>query len=170
MASLDQGGTLSTVALTRGAVGEDARGRLPPISDYFLWASEQAGHIRAGRFDQVDILNVAHEIEDVGRREFETVVGRLEQILLHMLKYDHQPDRRLPSWVDVIADNRDRLADDLADSPSLAARLPDAIQRGYRYARHGASEDLLLALDRLPATCPYDQRHITDASYEADRE
>ena len=160
----------TSAALPQGMAGEDAEVRLPPIHDYFLWAYEQAAHIRAGRFDQMDILNVAEEIEDVGKREFEAVVGRLEQILLHLLKWDHQPNRQLPSWADAIAESRERLADDLADSPSLAARLPDAIQRAYRYARHGASDDLRIAIEQLPEICPYDHRHITEAPYEADRD
>ena len=152
------------------SISDEDQARLPPINDYFLWAYEQAAHIRAGRFDQVDVVNVADEIEDVGKREFEAVVSRLEQILLYMLKWDYQPSRRLPSWADAVAENRERLTDDLSDSPSLVMRLPDAIQRAYRYARHGASEDLLIAVDQLPETCPYGHRHITEAPYEADRE
>ncbi len=160
----------TSAAPPQHTVGDEAQLRLPPIHDYFQWAYEQASHIRAGRFDQVDILNVADEIEDVGKREFEAVVGRLEQILLHMLKWDYQSSRRLSSWADTIAENRERLGDDLADSPSLVMRLPDAIQRAYRYARHGASDDLLIAIERLPQACPYDHRHITEAPYEVDRD
>ena len=149
---------------------DETSDRLPHILDYYKWAYEQAGHIREGRFDQVDILNVADEIEDVGKREFEGVVSRLEPILLNMLKWDHQPSQRLAAWADMIAEHRERLTDDLADSPSLTLRLPDAIQRAYRYARHGASEDTRLALEHFPETCPYDQVQIMETSYEIDRD
>jgi hypothetical protein len=37
--------------------------------DIIAWANEQASLLRAGRFDQVDILHLAEEIEDVGKSE-----------------------------------------------------------------------------------------------------
>jgi hypothetical protein len=36
--------------------------------DVVAWANEQAGFIRADRFDLLDLENIAEEIEDVGRR------------------------------------------------------------------------------------------------------
>jgi hypothetical protein len=35
--------------------------------DIVAWANEQAAFIRAGRFDLLDLENIAEEIEDVGK-------------------------------------------------------------------------------------------------------
>ncbi len=34
-------------------------------TDVIAWANEQAAHIRAGRFDQLDLQHIADDIEDV---------------------------------------------------------------------------------------------------------
>jgi len=147
-----------------------AHAALPPIRDYHLWASEQAALIRAGRFDQIDRLNVADEIESLGKSEFRSVVSALEQILLHMLKWDHQPERRSKSWVHSIAVHRQHLADDLKDSPSLQSRLEEAAERAYRYARLGAAKETNLALELFPDLSPYSWQQIIEAPYQIDRD
>lgn len=38
-------------------------------TDVLAWANEQARLIRAGRFDLLDLKNIAEEIEDVGKSE-----------------------------------------------------------------------------------------------------
>ena len=39
--------------------------------DLYAWAEEQARLLRAGRFEEVDRENVAEEILDVGRNEYD---------------------------------------------------------------------------------------------------
>jgi hypothetical protein len=38
-------------------------------TDFYTWANEQATLVRAGRFDEVDIENIAEELETLGRPE-----------------------------------------------------------------------------------------------------
>ena len=63
------------------------------VDDYYRWALEQAALIRAGRFSEVDIVNVAEEIEDVGKSELRAFRSNLEAILVHMLKWNYQAER-----------------------------------------------------------------------------
>ena len=89
------------------------------IDDYVKWAFEQAALIKAGRFDQVDILNVAEEIEDVGKSEIRAFESHLEVVLIHMLKWDFQPAKRSRSWDASIFSNRHRILRLLKVNPSL---------------------------------------------------
>ena len=60
----------------------------------YAWSQEQARLLKAGRLDEVDAENVAEEILDVGRNEYDKLESALRVLLTHMLKWDHQPERR----------------------------------------------------------------------------
>ena len=149
---------------------EDLTGvELPRIDDTYRWAFEQAAHLRAGRFDQVDIANVADEIESVGKSEFKSFASGLEVILLHMLKWDSRPSKRSRSWVYSILEHRRRVNEDLTDDPSLASRRAEAIYRAYGYARLRASSETKRGLEAFPEDCAYSWEQIMDAPYALDR-
>ena len=149
---------------------EEAGAALPRIDDTYRWAFEQAAHLRAGRFDRVDVLNVADEIESVGKSEFRSFASDLEIVLLHMLKWDGQPSRRSRSWVYSTLEHRRRVAEDLEDSPSLESREVEAVRRAYAYARLRASRETGRKLDLFPAECPYTWQQIMEAPYALDGE
>jgi len=60
--------------------------------DVVAWATEQADHIRCGRFDLLDIGHLAEEIEDVGKSEQRELANRMALLLSHLLKWQHQPE------------------------------------------------------------------------------
>ena len=66
--------------------------------DIVAWANEQASFIRAGRFDLLDLENIAEEIEDVGKSEQRELESRMAVLLAHLLKWEFQPERRGVSW------------------------------------------------------------------------
>ena len=66
--------------------------------DIVAWANEQAGFIRAGRFDLLDLENIAEEIEDVGKSEKRELASRIAVLLSHLLKWQFQSGRRGASW------------------------------------------------------------------------
>ncbi len=129
--------------------------------DFYTWSQDQARLLREGRWDAVDRENVAEEIESLGREQFNKLVGALRVLMLHMLKWDHQPDRRSRSWVLSIKTQRNDLADVLSDNPGLKPRMPQAIQRAYRNARTDAARETGLDEDIFPIECPYLFEDIT---------
>ena len=74
--------------------------------DIYSWSLEQARLVREGRWDTVDRENVAEEIESLGRTEFSKLESALRVLLVHILKWDHQPQRRSKSWIISIKDQR----------------------------------------------------------------
>ena len=151
----------------QATAGSAEEGAVPPrVADYHAWGSEQAAHIRAGRLDLVDILNVADEIEDVGKSDYRAMESRLEIVLLHILKWDHQPERRSRSWSDSIFENRLRLEKLLRQSPSLKRRLEEAVAGAFADARRLASRETGLPLSSFADRCPYAMTDILDKPYE----
>ena len=81
-----------------GLAPGDAPVRAGYMQDFYSWLMEQARFVRAGRWDQVDRENLAEEIESLGREQFNKLESALRVLLLHMLKWDHQPGKRTRSW------------------------------------------------------------------------
>lgn len=73
--------------------------------DILLWSEQQAAAIRRlretarGLPNELDIDNVAEEIESVGRSELAAVESYIELILLHLLKLAVEPEASAaPHW------------------------------------------------------------------------
>jgi hypothetical protein len=124
-------------------------------TDLNAWSLEQARLLREGRLDEVDAENVAEEILDVGRTEYDKLESALRVLLMHMLKWDHQPERRTRSWENIIREQRYRAERQLRDNPSLKSRRDEAVREGYRSARLAASLETDMEVDRFPEQCPY---------------
>lgn len=129
--------------------------------DFYSWALRQAALLRAGRLAELDIANIAEELETLGRAEFNSLVSALRVLTLHLLKWDHQPEKRSRSWVVSIVVQRGELSEVLADNPGLKPRLDEALERAYSRARREAAAETGLDIKVFPQTCPYDLAAIT---------
>jgi Domain of unknown function DUF29 len=128
--------------------------------DVYAWSQEQARLLKAGRLNEIDAENIAEEILDVGRNEYDKLGSALRVLLVHMLKWDHQPEKRTRSWENTIAEQRVRIDQQLTENPSLRSRIEEATGRAYRRAKIRASTETDLEVDRFPETCPYDWQEI----------
>ena len=133
--------------------------------DFYSWLMEQAAHVRARRWEALDRENLAEEIESLGREQFNKLESALRVLLLHMLKWDHQPDRRSRSWWASITEQRLKLGDVLADNPGLRPRIDEAITRAYRRARLRAIKATDVEESRFPETCPYTWHDIVSREF-----
>ncbi len=134
-------------------------------TDVVAWATEQAQFIRAGRFDQLDLQHLAEEIEDVGKSEQRELASRMAVLLMHLLKWQFQPDGRNNSWAGTIRVQRRQLAIALRATPSLKVtlNLPDWQEIAWGDALTAASKETGLELDTFPDACPW---AITDVLRE----
>ena len=94
-------------------------------TDIIAWANEQAAFIRAGRFDLLDLENIAEEIEDVGKSEQRELESRVAVLLAHLLKWQYQPEWRGVSWTVTIRTQRERCNLQIKKTPSLKVSLAD---------------------------------------------
>src|ERR1043165_5506946 len=97
--------------------------------DFYSWSLEQARLVREGRWSAVDRENVAEEIESLGREQFSKLESAIRVLLVHMLKWDHQPELRSRSWTLSIKGQRIALDHVLDDNPGLKARVGEAVAR-----------------------------------------
>lgn len=137
--------------------------------DLYTWVQEQVALLRAGRLGEIDAQNIAEELGDVGKSEVRALESALELILMHMLKWDHQPDRRTRSSDNTIATQRERYARVLAENPGLKSRRSGALRRAYRIARNEASSETNLPRSAFPDACPYGWADILERPFDYDR-
>jgi hypothetical protein len=62
--------------------------------DFYAWTVEQGRLLRAGEFSALDAANLAEEIESMGRSDRRELKNRLVVLVMHLLKWRHQPAAR----------------------------------------------------------------------------
>ena len=134
-------------------------------TDFYAWLLTQAAHVRAKAWDTLDIDNLAEELETLGRSERHAVWSHLRVLLLHLLKWTYQPERRGRSWRGSITRARQNLARRLRQSPSLGAELPDFTAEAYADARRLAADQTGTPLATFPETCPWSPDHLMDLDF-----
>ena len=131
-------------------------------ADIYSWAQRQAELLRAGRLSEIDPVAIAEEIDDVGEEEYHRLESALRVVMLHLLKWDHQPGRRARSWTLTILEHRRRVLRQLKRSPGLKSQLEEALASAYEDARLEAAGETGLALNAFPAALPYEYAEIME--------
>src|SRR5829696_8422718 len=134
--------------------------------DLYTWGVEQAALLRSGRVEEVDALNIAEEIDDVGNEQYDKLESALWLILLHLLKWDHRPDRRSRSWRLSILVQRKHADKVLRKNPGLKPFISEAIGDAYGVARLEAAKQTDLDEDVFPEQCCYSWDEIMQRSVE----
>ncbi|WP_254013394.1 DUF29 domain-containing protein [Limnofasciculus baicalensis] len=133
--------------------------------DFYLWTQKMAVALRQGAVSALDMENLAEEIENLGKSDRRALKSRLEILLMHLLKWQFQPNRRSGSWQCTIIEQRLRIQDILTDSPSLKNYLISILPEAHHNAILLAAAETTLPLDLFPKDCPYSIKQILDIDY-----
>jgi Domain of unknown function DUF29 len=133
--------------------------------DFYAWTQAQAALLRAEKWAELDIPNLAEELESLGRSERKELRAYLEGLVLHLLKWRYQPDYRGRSWRDSIEENRACIPEGLQENPSLRPQLPALLEECYPRARRKAARQTRLPLATFPETCPWMVDQVLDATF-----
>jgi Domain of unknown function DUF29 len=137
-------------------------------TDYVAWLQEQVMHLRAGRLHGLDAENVAEELESLMKNERRELESRLEILILHLLKWDQQPDQRTNRWRATVAEQRRRIRRLLLDSPSLKQEIEPICRAVYPDAVQGAAVETQLSETAFPSTLPYTVEQIFERELPAE--
>ena len=138
--------------------------------DFYAWAMREAALLQRLAQDErvndaLDAANLAEEIESLGRSEKRELSNRLRVLLLHLLKWQYQPERRGASWRTTIREQRYEIETVLEESPSLHPTFPDTIATAYKRTLPTASDETGLPRGTFPAICPYTPEQILDHDF-----
>jgi hypothetical protein len=131
-------------------------------SDIVAWANQQAWLIRNKKFDLLDLEHLAEEIEDVSKSEQRELANRMAVLLLHLLKWQYQPERQGKNWQLTIKTQRERIKRCLRKMPSLKSCLNDEEwwADAWDDARFETEKETSLAFDTFPESCPWTAEHV----------
>jgi hypothetical protein len=136
-------------------------------TDFFEWTRHQAAALVAGKASELDWANLAEEIESLGKRDRRGLRNRLEILVMHLLKWCYQPERRQTghSWSSTIWEQRGRIEQIVADSPSLGRLVPDMIAQDYQRVLQRTSDETDLPLETFPKSCPWTVEQVLDVTF-----
>jgi hypothetical protein len=133
--------------------------------DFALWLQETAELLKQQRLAEVDWHNLIEEIESMGRSEKQALQSNLQVVLMHLLQYQYQPQKRSNSWRFTLIEHRDRLNVALEDSPSLKPYLEEIFEQCYAKARKKAAVETGLNIDIFPVQSPFTIDQTLDLDY-----
>ncbi|WP_245516591.1 DUF29 domain-containing protein [Methylobacterium segetis] len=136
--------------------------------DLFTWVQEQVSLLRSGRVEALDLDNIAEELSDVGNAQYSQLESALRVLLMHMLKWDQQPEKRTPSWIYSIHEQRRRYAKILRKNPGLKLHRDVMRDEIYPVSRDWAADECNLSPDEFPPECPYSWDDILDRPFDLD--
>lgn len=134
-------------------------------ADFILWLERQADALRLRRFDQLDIVNLAAEIDSIVGSEKREVMSRLEVIIRHLLKCQYQPMRKSKSWRRTLTEQRHALERVCEDSPSLVPSLPALAEKEYQRSLRHVARETGIARSCFPPALPYSVQQLLDEDY-----
>ena len=145
-----------------------AKPRLLYETDYLQWIETTVEQLRNSEYDRIDWDNLIDEIEDMARSQRRSLKSNLVVVLLHLLKWQYQPEKRSSSWELSLLEHRNRLQDDIQDSPSLQPYFESILAQAYMRAIKQAKAETGLPLGTFPNGCPYDAASILDDDFLPD--
>lgn len=134
-------------------------------SDYYLWLEKTTSLLRSGKVSALDLPNLIAEIEDMGNELRSALESNLVILLMHLLKYKYQVDRRSNSWRTTIVEHRRRLLKSMKNSPSLKRYFQEMFEECYQDARVDAATETGLPIDTFPEQSPFTSEQTLNPNY-----
>ena len=133
--------------------------------DYSLWLEMTAEQLRAGRLENLDIENLLEEIEAMARKEKVALESNLEVLLMHLIKYQYQVNKRSSSWRYTIDEHRSLILKALKVSPSLKSYLKQVFEDCYQEGRRKAAIETGLNISTFPMRSPFNQEETLNPDF-----
>jgi len=132
--------------------------------DLVRWTFEQGAALRAGLVMVAELEHIAEILEDMGNSEMRIIERQLARLLMRLLKWEYQPERRGNSWRGSIAGARKAFAR-RAGSGILVEHARAEFAWCYDLARDEATAETGLDHDRFPHECPWTFEQVMDVTF-----
>lgn len=133
--------------------------------DFYEWALKNAELMRQGKLSEIDVENIAEELESMGKSQKRKLTNRLRVLFMHLLKWQYQPGRKGNSWKKTIIEQRSQIALLIKDSPSLKHVIEETMQEAYDMAVDDFHEETGINKKKVPSDCPYSWDQVTNKSF-----
>lgn len=117
--------------------------------DETAWLEAMSALAASGRYAEMDYRHLSEYLAGTAKRDRREVFSRLIVLLSHLLKWEHQPERRSGSWRGTIREQRRELRQ-LLESGTLRNHAEAVLADAYTEARRQAADETELSLDVFP--------------------
>lgn len=144
--------------------------------DLQYWIEQTIQQLRNREFGLLDIEHLIEELVDLGKAEKNALKSNLTILLAHLLKLMVQhdmPNMMKGSWYSSVLEHRQRVLNNLSDTPSLKSFLVEAVEKAYPDSRKLAIKEGKLANfgvrmpeeSEYPMVCPFSVEQILDEDF-----
>lgn len=134
-------------------------------TDFIQWADQTAELLRQRRFDRIDLDNLIEEVQDLGNRHRDALESQLTRLLMHLLKWQYQPQSRSSSWEGSIKESRKQIARFIRKYPSLRGHLENCWRECYGDAVEDVSDETGISRGEFPVESPYAVEDVLDVEF-----
>jgi hypothetical protein len=143
--------------------------------DFYAWTQEQAALLREGAVQELDLNNLAEEVEDMGHSQQDKLASHLLVLLTHLLKLrlaaQHLPQdyaRAARGWRLTCRAQRLQIAKVLRRNPKLRQTVPEELEDAYAIARLETAQVLDIDEALVPARSPWSDAEVLEADFWPD--
>jgi hypothetical protein len=133
--------------------------------DFNLWIEQTINDLKNGDLTNLDRENLIEEIQSMGNSDKRETFSRLKVLIMHLLKWKYQPEKRTSSWLNTIDEQREQLELILKNSPSLKPYFQKILSDCYQKAIRAAVNETNLPRKIFPMECPFTQEQILNENY-----
>ncbi len=158
---------LETQDIHQTAIANNSRDSLTNLydCDFNLWVEATANLLRSGKLTEIDVVNLLEEVESMGNSDKLALSSNLVVVLLHLLKWQYQPNKRTRSWEKSIAEHRRRIRKIFQSSPSLRNYFQKTFDECYLDARKQAKIETRLPFENFPINPPFTLEQVLDEDF-----
>jgi hypothetical protein len=131
------------------------------------------------KFEALDLEHLVEKLVDLGKSEKNALKSNLTLLLAHLLKLKVQHDvseQMKGSWYSSVLEHRQRVLNNLIDTPFLKTFLAEAVEKAYLDGRELAMREGKLAKlgvrvleeNEYPMTCPFTIEQIINEDFHGD--
>ena len=136
--------------------------------DFAEWIGDQVDLLRRGRMNRLDVEELIEELSALARKERRALGSHLENLLLHLLKWQFQPQRRGRSWK--IVDQQRSKQQSKTCWKTRQVFVPQLsevkISEGVSDAPGKTPRDETgLSTDTFPEVCPFEPDNVRTTSF-----
>lgn len=134
--------------------------------DYYPWIDKTIFLLENHQFSELDLENLIEEIKSISISQQKALKSNLSVILWHLLKYLQEPEKQTRSWALNLFEHRERIEEDLENSPSLKSFLTEEnFKKCYNKARKKAAIETGINLEKFPNDCPFTLAEALDFEF-----
>jgi predicted GTPase len=131
--------------------------------DDYAWYYEQAERLKHG--GELDIEFIEEVLIYMGRSDERSADSQMERLIMHILKWEYQDEKRTPSWASSINNAVNELYK-LFEQKTLEYKTRNNMEKIYKRARRSAAVETALPIKTFPEECEWSFDDLLNAVIE----